>query len=251
VYASGTYGHSWWVFVLPFLEQNAAAEKFDRFGAAYGGSTGWLGANAANRTLFDGVAFSFMLCPSSTLPRFAEVPSGSTHRIAASMYAGISGAKDHSTAVSVSDSGTKGYRARGGTLILNQAVYAALIRDGASNTLMVGEQSDWCRDPATGQQKHCAANCRHGFPMGPDRSTSRQFQVTTVMHPLNARSNALLGVLGDLGQCQANTPLQSAHPGGVQVAAADGSAHFLAEQMEVQLLYDLANRDDGHYAQIK
>jgi hypothetical protein len=33
-------------------------------------------------------------------------------------------------------------------------------------------------------------------------------------------------------------------------ARADGSVHFLRESIEVQTLYDLANRDDGHVVQI-
>ena len=56
---------------------------------------------------------------------------------------------------------------------------------------------------------------------------------------------ALIGVAADLGQCHANTPIQSAHSGGAQCCFADGSVHFLSETIEIQVLYNLANRDDG------
>src|SRR3989304_6136809 len=37
----GGFGHSWWVRILPFIEQNAVYEKFDQKSV----DTGWLGAN--------------------------------------------------------------------------------------------------------------------------------------------------------------------------------------------------------------
>jgi prepilin-type processing-associated H-X9-DG protein len=42
----------------------------------------------------------------------------------------------------------------------------------------------------------------------------------------------------------ANTPLNSAHPGGVNVALADGSVRFLADDMSLDTLGRLATRDD-------
>ncbi|MBN2294263.1 MAG: DUF1559 domain-containing protein [Pirellulales bacterium] len=36
-----------------------------------------------------------------------------------------------------------------------------------------------------------------------------------------------------------------AHPGGAQVAFADGSVRFLNEDLELQTFYNLSNRDDG------
>jgi hypothetical protein len=43
-----------------------------------------------------------------------------------------------------------------------------------------------------------------------------------------------------------NQPIQSAHEGGAFGLVADGSVHFLAEQMDLQTLFDLCNRDDNH-----
>ena len=119
------------------------------------------------------------------------------------------------------------------------------ITDGTSNTIMVAEQSDWMVDPVTKALVNGRSECQHGFPMGTTSDgTQRQFQVTTVLHPINSKSTALLGVAADLGQCHANTPIQSAHSGGAQACCADGSVHFLSEAMEMQVLYNLANRDD-------
>ena len=43
----------------------------------------------------------------------------------------------------------------------------------------------------------------------------------------------------------ANTPLTSAHAGGVNAAFADGSVRFLSELIELGTLARLAIRDDG------
>jgi prepilin-type processing-associated H-X9-DG protein len=42
-----------------------------------------------------------------------------------------------------------------------------------------------------------------------------------------------------------NNPLQSAHPGGIHALFADGSGHFLAEELDLLTLKRLSVRDDG------
>ena len=80
--------------------------------------------------------------------------------------------------------------------------------------------------------------------MGPGSDGwERAFNVTCVVHPINERSGTALGVPGN---CGPNRPIQSAHPGGAQVLLGDGSVRFLTENLPIQTLYDLANRDDGH-----
>lgn len=236
--SSGSYGNSWWVNTLPFIEENSTYAKLDLKGS----NSGFVGSNSTNFNLLKDVLFPYMKCPSSNLPPSAPVGAG---EFASPNYAGISGG--YSAALSpVNDSGTKGYISGSGILVLRRTVLAAHVRDGLSKTIMVGEQSDWCIDPTTGLEKHCAAHCRHGFTMGPTNDNQRQFQVTTALHPINSKSWSLLGVNGDSGQCHANTPIQSAHPAGAHLCAADGSVHFAVEYMAVQVLYDLANRDDGN-----
>ena len=245
--ASGAYGHSWWVRVLPDIEQNNVFSSFDQKGLSFSGVTGWVGENTTNYNLLKNIHFPFMACPSSPLPQLVPNPTYGSYGMMSPMYAGISGAADDPKAFLVNDAGTRGYISKDGVLVHGQAIAIFQIRDGTSNTIMIGEQSDWMVDPVTHLPANGRAECQHGFPMGTTSDgTQRQFQVTTVLHPLNSKSTALLGVAADLGQCHANTPIQSAHPGGVNVGAADGSVHFLGEGLDLQVLYDLANRDDGH-----
>jgi prepilin-type N-terminal cleavage/methylation domain-containing protein len=244
--ASGGYGHSWWVRILPNIEQDALYTQFD-FQSNY---TGWVGGDAwggnrKNRELLRGKMFSWMYCPSSTLPKLAlNVPEHDFANIMSPTYTGVAGAKDHPTTKNKNPvQGVDGKISSGGVLIMLQAVPVGDITDGTSNTLAVVEQSDFCRD-ATGEEVDCRSDCFHGFPMGPgDDGWQRAFNTTTVLHRLNEKS---IGALGVPGNCGPNRAIQSVHSGGAQVLLADSSVRFLSESIPIQTLYNLANRDDGN-----
>ena len=167
-----------------------------------------------------------------------------TFSIQGAMYVGIAGAVDHSTTKAAGHQGSIGDVSRGGVLLYKDHVRIREITDGTSNTMMVGEQSDWCRD-AYGNTMNCRSDCGHGFTTGARDLTwdERTFNLTTVLHPINEKSSTALGVLEN---CGTNHPIQSAHPGGAQVLMADGSVQFLEDETDLQILYDLANRNDGH-----
>jgi prepilin-type N-terminal cleavage/methylation domain-containing protein len=236
------YGHSWWVRILAYTEQQDTVNAFDQTGA----SSGWVGgdsmANAHNRDLLHNRFFTIMICPSSDLPAFVLTNSVQKNAsVMSATYAGISGARNHPTA-KLSTYGL-GYRSSGGALIMNEAIAVQDITDGTSHTLMVGEQSDWLNDPA-GSQADRRSDCWHGFPMGPKKGDAweRAFNTTCLLHRINERSLTALGVDGN---CGFNTPIQSAHPGGAAGLLADGSVRFLEEGETLETLYRLANRDDG------
>ena len=92
----------------------------------------------------------------------------------------------------------------------------------------------------------CRSDCGYGFQMGIARDINigweRQFNVTCVIHPIGETSYQAYGVAGD---CGPNRPIQSAHPGGANVLMADGSGQFFSSSLDLQIVYNLANRDDG------
>jgi prepilin-type N-terminal cleavage/methylation domain-containing protein/prepilin-type processing-associated H-X9-DG protein len=243
---SGGYGHSWWMRILPVIEEMNVYGTFNQ-DARY---TGWVGGdawggNSENRNKLRGKYFDFMYCPSSDLPQF--VLTEADHAEATVMsptYAGVAGATDHPTAKN--KSGTGGATGRiswGGTLVVERSVRLAEVTDGTTHTLLVVEQSDYCQDPR-GERLDCRSDCGHGFPMGwGNDGWERIFNLTCVLHRLNEKSYNALGVPGN---CGPNRAIQSVHSGGANVALADGSVHFLAESMDIQTLYNLANRDDGN-----
>jgi prepilin-type N-terminal cleavage/methylation domain-containing protein/prepilin-type processing-associated H-X9-DG protein len=250
------FGTSWWVRILPFVE---SANVSDQYNYSMGG---WLGMNTDAQALLKNLQFPYMYCPSSTLPKkvlSSEVgQSGWTANIQGTTYVGISGAAvDDATtsrysATQVTGSYADGWQSKGGVLIEYRAVTMAEITDGTSNTIAVGEQSDWLSPVVNSgsdvmcERGDCRSDCGHGFTMGPapalSTSDRRTFNLTCVYHPVNYKTATGNGVSGN---CGPNTPIQSAHPGVVNVAFADGSVQTLSESLDMITLCNLATRNDG------
>ena len=136
---SNMIGLSWWADILSHLEGGDVADRLDRTGA----NTGWAYLNAHNGELADGFGPAFFFCPSSSVDHF--VKSGD-YRIACPSYSGVSGAADYDgfpeTRVSRCCR-SEGEISAGGILVPNAVIRVRQITDGLSNTLIVGEQSDF------------------------------------------------------------------------------------------------------------
>lgn len=124
--------------------------------------------------------------------------------------------------------------------------------DGTSNTMILGETSDWAFD-ANGVRRHIDPSYPHGFPMGCGWNTTvrnvsgggpieRWFNLTSIRYPVGVRDYDLPGVGDNHGP---NNPLLSAHPGGTQIALTDASARFVSETTTLETLKLLADRDDN------
>ena len=243
--AAGWYGHSWWVRMLPYIEEQEIYDDFDQ----RGDNTGWLGngGNVYNRDLLRKQHFPFMICPSSpSLDRWALTTAEDGYAsIESPTYTGISGAFGHPTTRDQKNPGgtSNGLISFGGVLIVGRSVSISDIRDGTSKTMMVSEQSDWCID-VNGAKQDCRSDCASGFPMGPATKDpyERHYNLTAVLHPIGTKSYEAVGVAGN---CGPNRPLQSPHGAGVNALLADGSVQFLRDTMNVLALYHYANRDDG------
>ena len=58
-----------------------------------------------------------------------------------------------------------GWASTGGILLLDVAITTSQVTDGLSNTMIVGEQSDWCLT-SDGQNRDCRSDCGQSFFMG-------------------------------------------------------------------------------------
>jgi prepilin-type processing-associated H-X9-DG protein/prepilin-type N-terminal cleavage/methylation domain-containing protein len=251
---SGGCGTSWWVRIMPYVEGANIADRYDY------GKGGWLGSGTTNTVaiaMLQNQQFPYMYCPSSTLPRkvlSADIgQAGQTANLQGTTYAGISGAADGQTtniysAKDVAAFQANGWISTGGVLIEHRAVSIAEITDGTSNTIVVGEQSDSLSPVVNASSDvpcdtgDCRSDCGHGFPMGPAAGDNRTFNLTCVLHPINYKSTSGYGVGKN---CGPNTPIQSAHPGGANVALADGSVQLLSASLHTGVLLNLATRNDN------
>jgi prepilin-type N-terminal cleavage/methylation domain-containing protein/prepilin-type processing-associated H-X9-DG protein len=232
-----TIGTSFWIRILPFIEQDNVYNLYDQSAGGYLGA----GSNIQNVALLKDKRFAFMYCSSCTLEPL--VLNSAMHlyaNIQSATYCGISGATNHPTAIDTIAGAVSGRISWGGVLITKRAVSIAEVTDGTSNTMLVGEQSDWL-DPETDGR----SDCGHGFPMGPNSTVSdtRQFNLSCVYHHINEKSASAYGASGN---CAPNMPIQSVHSNGAGVLFADGSVQFLSESTVVDVLYNLANRNDGN-----
>jgi len=247
---AGSYGHSWWILILPHIEQDNLFKSLDLLGTSNTrGDTGlvYTGTNVANGAALSSKKLSMLLCPSSPLPKYTLIGSVPGEGVASPTYTGIAGAVDHpSTNDRDGESNPHagiGRISRGGVFVSFVGYNIASITDGTSNTMLVGEQSDFCVDAAR-TKIDCRSDFGHSMAMGPELRETRTWNVTSVRYQINNKLWGNKGV-GDQFYGQ-NRPLQSAHTGGINALLGDGSVKFIRESMALQTLYNLSNRDDGN-----
>ena len=117
----------------------------------------------------------------------------------------------------------------------------AKISDGTSNTFAVGEQSNYRFDPSGAKTDRRACNWDGGpWSNGNGGATGWWLNVTVVRSPINSRA-------GNNGQHQPylrHTLITSAHTGGAHLLAADGSVHFISENINFRTFTRLLDKSD-------
>jgi hypothetical protein len=298
-------GPSWWVGTLPFSEQRNIYDNLMRLQQAGAPGNGAFNAENFNAhamgVSLNTASLDYMRCPSSPLPAM-ETPGGP---VWLPTYTGVSGGCDLAPNSPDYPGAGPGFpqpvdlalqnpylnRQKGaghtaggiitasGMLPPNQHVGLASCTDGTSNTMIVGEQSDWLRDtnPAIGTRYHGDAGwdtsgtgpaaasitagggfvsgtlqtlpvppAANGLPNTPPAAFDC-YNLTTVRYRPGLKevlgASPLPGCDEDHG---INNPLQSAHPGGLQVGFVDGSVHFISNTTDLRVLLQTAVRDDGN-----
>ena len=265
----GGWGTSFFVRLLPYVEQTAIANAWPwTEKGAYNRNEGYTSGNGNLRgsplNLLN-LKLDFIDCPSSPLPDF----NTGNNAVQMSSYAGISGAVEPTGRYVPSRYRNKdgccgacgngpGTLSADGMLVGNDVIRFADCTDGTSNTMIIGETSDWAYDQ-NGNRQHIDPSWPHGFPMGtgdadrvtgPNQATGtpqRWFNLTSVRYPVGTTDFTLPGICDNHG---ANNPLLSAHPGGTQIAMSDGSARFLSETTNLETLKLMASRTDGMPVQL-
>jgi len=260
----GQWDTNWLGFALPFMEQGNAESNLN-YGISFHPRQGGLTEN--DIALWDYLP-PYMICPSSPLstnnrthPLFGisafmqeDCVRGAGH------YVGIAGGytdglEATSTEVVEMSFQDGGYNSSNGVLHANSEVTFGAISDGSSNVMLIGEQGDFTTDSSSGEQIDFRSGFKFGSFLGSNRGDAprtgsswvsslnhRSYCVTTVRHVFNQPYAAGLGMTDRSGP---NNPLTSAHPGTGGIARCDGSTHSMADTTSLQVLVQMAIRNDG------
>ncbi|MBA4106590.1 MAG: hypothetical protein C0485_12600 [Pirellula sp.] len=246
---SPSYGMSWWIDLLPELEQQVMFDRLDRLGP----DSGLPLLHPKNGKAVHKWLLPTLLCPSSSVPTSWNVGG---FEVMTPSYVGIAGATseegfDEPRTNTCCGSHDDGQIAAGGLLISNRAVTLKEVTDGTSNAFLAAEASDFSYD-AVGREARIDAAFPNGWLMGTGvRGTPPEYggagpapswNITTIRYGLNERDYTLPGVSNNRGP---NNPLLSPHAEGVNVVLGDGSVHLLSSEYDVLALKRSATRDDG------
>jgi len=269
----GGWGSSWYIRILPFVDQAPVYNQYNFSGAHHGWTYGSAAGDPngdANGAVLANTTLSFVICPSSPLrpKRDAGTAPGTVAKnIPNAQYMGVMGATDGNTFTNPAgrkanccgccDGQTNaGQITAGGSFGPVVAYGVKDMTDGTSNVMMVGEASNFGRD---GSGNPLQWNGTHGIMMGGPNLTlieqcpgcmfDRQFNLTTVRYAPNAPAyfdgsgaNPWPGVGDNFG---VNNPLSSAHTGGIHALLADGGVRFISNNVDMLTLRRLCSRDDG------
>jgi prepilin-type N-terminal cleavage/methylation domain-containing protein/prepilin-type processing-associated H-X9-DG protein len=276
---SGNWGSCWILYILPQMEYGGLAKQLPSLTNA-----GW--GNQQMYNALGGAKLPSFRCPSSMLPQIS-IYWGTAQMPPTSSYVGVSGIRGGTGYTIIpgytekrSNYGDCGWVSAGGVLFPNSRVTAATITDGLSHTLIVSEQSDFL--VSTGGQVPWSSSLQFGLGMGAhdsaqppkytvadlDGNDTRAFNMTTIQYNIDNKDNnganwpqggsqdpvvgTWVGDCGSTGVCEDgnNIPINSAHTGGVNGAFCDGSVHFLADSITLDIFGRLATRDDGQTVQV-
>lgn len=272
----GGWGISFWVGLLPYLEQSALYDQWDMVDPTPTGSpcsgypqAGNLFCNVNNAALANGFLLSTLVCPSSPLPQLVSEKTASPiycpGGVMIPTYAGIAGTSGQfgsppdftETRVGTYQGGT---HSRGGVFLMAGPGIKFVtsmkdIVDGSTNVFMIGEQSDWLRDSTNNFAQYDGRSSgggvySQGWPMGTNGygyyvlgwswPQDNSFAITTVISALGTKNTP--GVLN--GNISPNFPIQSVHSGGAHLLLVDGSVRFGSDSINYKTFQMLVTRDD-------
>lgn len=230
-------GYSWATILLPFQEQQPLHRALD-FSQD---------CRDLDNLKLAKRALSAFRCPEGRMPAdsFTIRSEGKTVDVAYSSYVGMFG---YGSLVE-----SPGWPDQPGVFYRNSAVRAADIRDGLSNTILLGERT-YRHDFVAGQTPVDAASTWYAAVPGTMRPAGLTGSGAGTME-----GPASL-VLGSVGQPATGAApavhqvfhktnhigsLSSRHFGGINVTAGDGSIHFLHDSIDYGLYRSLGQHSDG------
>ncbi|MCC9606506.1 DUF1559 domain-containing protein [Blastopirellula sp. JC732] len=239
-------GPSWFVRLMPFMEQTAAYNQFQ-----FTGDWTMQDGTSPNENILNGLVVEGLYCPSSPLPQTRDwtTKTGLTVTLQRANYVGINGSY-HQGGTDVQSDFT--HSTIYGACYYNGAIVAMWDKspaiglqnliDGTSNTMFASEQSNFQYNGTTAVDNASSNYWGAAWASGAagDGTGNWVQNATTLRYPIGSYGGA-----GNTTSYHQNIPFTSAHPGGVMGALADGSVRFVAETINYSTLTALCDRQDG------
>jgi prepilin-type N-terminal cleavage/methylation domain-containing protein len=232
-------GLSWRVFVLPQMEQQPLFDKFDLGPGKFNGGTNQEGPSKSVHALNRIPAYH---CPSATRTLASDTTStllNPTRQTSNAHYYGTSGPKGTNPRTGQAyacTTNTWGGLCSTGILFNDSSVQPADIRDGLSNTLLVGEMAirvvnNWQYGNGWEGGGDGGNWVRAGLvPDGSGGSKNVDLAINAI--PVSPRIN--------------DSPFSSLHAGsGATFVRADGSVTFVADTIDITVYKSLCSRKGG------
>ncbi|MDB4731550.1 DUF1559 domain-containing protein [bacterium] len=232
---------NWRSAVLPYLDQ---APIYNQLNFETGNFAG--NSFAGNEVLIDFQMAAF-ICPSSSIGPFdnSENTWSNTQRGLNHHYVGIQGA---APPIPGPQSGWRdcghGWSCNNGLLVANQNFKIKDAKDGSSNTMIVAEQSGFTNDRVLYANYYSGWHgARHVNPITNPGGCGDLWQAGTTCVRFAINSDVIQTGATDT-RYRNNTVINSEHVGGAQVLMADGSIHFLSENIDFGTLKLLCAKRD-------
>ena len=236
----------WGFFILPYLEQNALFDQFQS--STDNGDIDWHLVTDANGQLVASNVISSFLCPSDAGPdgdsnlslTHKSAPDGQLY--AKSNFIAAIGAGNHVQTRRASG------RITWGIMATNSRTAFADIQDGSSNTIIIGERASRTDEEAGA----VGDELPDGKPYGAiwagriqnnQRNEKGHFSNDTCVGRLTSGDDSRSW--GVNGTRASDGLVSSFHPGGGNVTFADGSTHFLIDNISLDTLKSLAAMAEG------
>ncbi len=251
---------NWRVCILPFMEQTALYNQLDLsnqsniggFSSQRTNNTSY-GYGSAENSILAGLTLPGWGCPSSTNPLNDTATSPLMNNVLAGLtphYVGIAGATPDPSGDANACYGPFSYGGiwcGNGMLFPNGWMAIRDCLDGTTNTIIVGEQSGRVGTGVISANYHggWAGFTTGGLPSTWSSGSPWGAGTTTIRYPINSDTTICASGSGCDNTYDANTVLNSEHPGGTQVLLTDGSVRFLSETIDMDTYRQLGARNDG------